>query len=106
MKTWSKLLFLALGCLGGSPAIAHAAPKLDPSGVWLVEDATARIRIEHCGQPADRICGYLVWEKEPGEGAAALDGKNPDPKKRSRRLLGVQLILGLAPEDEDHAGSL
>jgi uncharacterized protein (DUF2147 family) len=99
--------FLLAALLGlAFSAGAHAAPKLDPAGVWLVEDATARVRIEHCGLPADKICGYLVWAKDPGQGADALDTKNPDPKKQGRPVVGAQLILGLSPEDEDYAGSL
>ncbi len=103
-----NLQFLPLAALLGVASFAgsHAAPKLDPAGVWLVEDATARVRIEHCGQPADKICGYLVWAKDPGQGVDALDTKNPDPKKQGRPVVGAQLILGLAPEEEDHAGSL
>jgi uncharacterized protein (DUF2147 family) len=96
---------LFLASLGWYSTTALAEPKLDPSGTWLVEDGTARIRIEHCGRPSDRICGYVVWRRDAGE-ISALDEKNPDSKKRTRPLLGVQLILGLAPEAEDHAGSL
>lgn len=75
----------------------HAATLSDPSGTWLTEDGRARIRIERCGVPADYVCGYVVWTKEmvDAKGQPFRDRLNPDPAKRTRALLGHQILLGL-----------
>jgi uncharacterized protein (DUF2147 family) len=88
---------------------AEAASPADPSGTWLVEDGRARIRLERCGPTRDRICGYVVWMKNPGDarGQPYRDGQNPDPDKRARTLLGHQLLMGLqATPDGRFAGDI
>src|SRR4051812_15492169 len=79
-----------------------AASPADPSGVWLTEDERARIRIERCGAKLEQICGYIVWMKEPtgDNGQPLRDEWNPDPGKRSRPLLGHQLIAAV-PQRSD-----
>ena len=72
--------------LGLFAATAHAA---DPSGVWLVADQTARIRIEPC---ADGYWGSIDWERQPG-----IDAKNPDPSRRGRPLLGTPILISMKP---------
>ena len=81
---------------------AGTAGPADPSGTWLTEDGRARIRLERCGAAHDRICGFIVWMKAPvdARGLPFRDELNPDPEKRSRALLGHQLILGLAATPE------
>jgi len=86
--------------------VAHnrgqAATPTDPSGTFLTEDGRARVRVEHCGSAPERICGYIVWmmEATDAKGQPLLDKLNPDPAKRSRPLLGHQLIFGLRPSTE------
>jgi uncharacterized protein (DUF2147 family) len=80
----------------------HAATATDPGGTFLTEDGRARVRIERCGSAPERICGYIVWMKEAvdARGQPLPDKLNPDPARRSRPLLGHQLILGLKPSPE------
>lgn len=80
----------------------NAASAQDPNDTWLTEDGRVRVRVEHCGTKQEQICGYVVWMREPvdAKGRAFLDENNPDPAKRSRRLLGHQLIMGLLPSSE------
>jgi len=77
----------------------NAASVADPSGTWLTEDGRARVRAERCGVSLEQICGFVVWMKEPADanGQPLKDQNNPDPAKRSRPLLGHQLIMGLRP---------
>jgi len=74
-----------------------AASQADPSGTWLTEDGRGRIRVERCGVKLEQICGYIVWAKEPNDanGQPLKDLNNPDTAKRSRPVLGHQLIMGL-----------
>jgi uncharacterized protein (DUF2147 family) len=87
--------------LMGSVGEAYGANKghADPSGTWVIEDGRARVRLERCGAAPDRICGYVVWMKNPVDtsGRPCRDANNPDQDKRSRGLLGHQLIMGLKP---------
>lgn len=88
---------------------AEVAVPADPGGTWLVEDGRARIRLERCGPMRDRLCGYIVWMKDPvdARGQPYHDGLNPDPDKRARALLGHQLLMGLqATPDERFAGDI
>lgn len=82
----------------------HAASASDPSGTWATEDGRARIRIERCGATLEQICGYIVWTKTvtDAKGEVVKDRYNPDLAKRSRPILGHQLILGLKATPEGH----
>ena len=75
-----------------SPACAQSA-----AGVWLTKDQDAHIRIGDCG---GSVCGTIVWLKEPidkATGKPATDEHNPDVAKRSRPLMGVQVMYGMKP---------
>jgi uncharacterized protein (DUF2147 family) len=73
--------------------IANPAFAANPKGDWLVEEKDAIIRIDACGTS---LCGTVVWTKKPG----GLDENNPDPAKRSRPVMGLQLLLGMKPASD------
>jgi uncharacterized protein (DUF2147 family) len=86
----SSLRALVLCATATCAALAisgDAVSAADPSGVWLVADQTARIRIEPC---ADGYWGSIDWERQPG-----IDTKNPDPAKRGKPLLGTPILIGM-----------
>lgn len=101
MHVYRKLMYTA-NCFMAVIGCANAASALDPNATWLTEDGRVRVRVEQCGAKQEQICGYVVWMREPvdAKGHALLDESNPDPAKRSRRLLGHQLIMGLSPGSE------
>jgi uncharacterized protein (DUF2147 family) len=75
------------------------APALagDPSGKWLTKDNTATVTIGHCG---DALCGTIVALKEPNDpatGKPKTDVNNPDAAKRSRPVIGVQIVFDMKP---------
>jgi uncharacterized protein (DUF2147 family) len=73
----------------------------DPSGTWLTEQGTSRIRITNCG---GALCGTIVWLKEPLDAEthqARLDKANADSTKRSRPLMGVAIVIGMKPSGTD-----
>lgn len=69
----------------------------EPFGTWQTEDGRARVRTERCGSDASRLCGFVVWGKEPLDetGKPKIDRYNPDPSKQGRPQLGHQLLPGL-----------
>ena len=87
---------------------AQAVPVQDPSGTWLTGDGRAKIRIDRCGPGAAQVCGKVVWLKvaTTETGAPRTDIKNPDPKKRTRPVLGLPLLEGLRPDDAKFSGDI
>ena len=98
---------LLLAATAAAPV--QAASPGDTWGTFLTEDGRARIRLERCGSASDRLCGYVVWLREPAhaDGRPKLDAYNPDPTKRGRPALGIQLLKSLAlNEDGRFAGQI
>lgn len=91
------------GTVAFAPLAFAAEAGADPAGTWLVEDGRAKIHIEKCGADHKNLCGNVVWLKDPldEKGQPKKDLKNPDPAKRSRPALGMQLINNLTPDDDD-----
>lgn len=79
------------------------AQGTDLSGTWLTEDGRAKIRMDHCGAGNAQMCGTVVWLK-PGQ--PRTDAKNPDPAKRSRAMLGLQLMEGLTLDGKKYKGDI
>lgn len=99
----------ALAALALASSGSWAAAAQDPSGTWLTQDRRARIRLERCGPARDRLCGYVVWLREAvtEAGQPRSDAQNPEAGKRTRPLLGHQLMFGLAPDAEGkYAGQI
>jgi uncharacterized protein (DUF2147 family) len=80
--------------VGTRSELAQAA---EPFGTWQTEDGRARVRTERCGSDATRLCGFVVWVKDPLDetGKPKADRYNPNPAKQSRPQLGHQLLSGL-----------
>jgi uncharacterized protein (DUF2147 family) len=79
------------GLCDGGPAFA------DPLGTWLTENGRSRVKIVDCG---GALCGTIVWLKEPNDpetGKPKTDKNNADAAKRSRPLIGVQIVLSMKP---------
>jgi uncharacterized protein (DUF2147 family) len=82
-------------------AVAAPAFAADPSGTWLTEPGTSRIRIANCG---GALCGTIIWLKEPTDSEthqARLDKNNADAGKRTRPLMGVGIVIGMKPSAAD-----
>jgi uncharacterized protein (DUF2147 family) len=77
------------------------AMAADPIGTWLTQGGNSRIRIADCG---GALCGTIVWLKEPNDPDTKkpkTDKNNSDAAKRSRPLIGVQIVLGMKPAGAD-----
>src|SRR5262249_34219132 len=83
-------------------AAARPAAAADISGVWLIDTADAHIKMAQCGA---NMCGSIVWIKDPIDaktGKPPTDEKNPDPTKRSRPLVGIQIAVGFHTTADNH----
>jgi uncharacterized protein (DUF2147 family) len=81
------------------PITARGADGVGIAGLWLVEARDAVVDIEPCG---DRLCGTVVWLKEPRpNGRARLDDKNPDPAQRARPVCGLTLLYDFKASGEN-----
>ena len=82
-------------------ALAFAAPAAaaDPiTGNWVTEEKDAVVTIGKCGSSyCGKLSKFLVT---PPDGAGQRDVNNPDPAKRSRKLLGLPVLFSFS-EDGD-----
>jgi len=71
---------------------ATRVPAAELIGTWLTQQGDAHIRVAKCGKA---LCGTVVWLKDAVDtktGQPPVDDKNPDPGKRSRKILGIQIF--------------
>lgn len=67
-------------------------------GKWQSSTGGARIEITKEG---DKYFGTTIWLKEPNEnGQPKRDSKNPDEAKRSRTIVGSQILEGFTKKSE------
>jgi len=92
-----SMVMLVIGIMMAA-AIAHAGDGDDILGVWNNEEQDAKIEIFKCN---GKYCGKIVSLKEPNypagskEGAPSmprLDRNNPDRTKKSRPVIGLQIV--------------
>ena len=94
---------LAVVMCGFTLAAAQAA---EPTGTWLTQKGDAHIRIARCGRA---LCGTVAWLKDaidPDTGRPPVDALNPDPGKRSRRILGIRIFAMTADGQGTWAGRI
>ena len=78
--------------------LSSVAVAAQPEGIWLSEDGGTKVRISSCG--TNKLCGTIVWlgnPTNPETGMPKTDKLNPDPAKRTRPLIGLQVAYALAP---------
>jgi uncharacterized protein (DUF2147 family) len=86
--------------LSASVAAAMAG-QLDPSGVWLTQAGDAKVAVSRCGAG---ICGRIIWLRDPidrATGKPQVDDKNPNPSLAKRRIIGLQILIGMKPQNDN-----
>ena len=80
---------------------AYAASADDVLGSWLTQKGNSKVTIFKCGKAKDKFCGRITWLKEPNyaagdkdAGKPKVDRENPDASKRSRPIMGMNLVWG------------
>ena len=77
-----------------APAFADAPVE----GRWVTEDKDAIVEIKPCGSS---ICGRIVkfLKRPPTENPK--DTKNPEVSLRNRPIMGLAVLSGFRPDDDD-----
>lgn len=86
---------VAIGFAFAALGISTVA-KADPLGEWRVADGTATIRIKKCGP---NFCGFVASATTPGK-----DIRNPDPTKRDRSTVGIEVLFNLKTVGNTYTG--
>jgi uncharacterized protein (DUF2147 family) len=67
-------------------AFITTAQAANLDGLWRSESGLSHYRLWHCG---DGICAKIIWIVE---GPGVLDINNPDPTKRTRPVMGIEIV--------------
>ncbi|MBD2768324.1 DUF2147 domain-containing protein [Hymenobacter sp. BT664] len=95
-----KTLFLFVALVLGIARMA-SAQTMSPLGIWTNSEKKATFEIYKCG---DLLCGKIVTltlPNDPATGKPKTDAQNPDPKLKSRPLLGLVFMQGFKYDDEN-----
>ena len=96
-----KTRILSLAALTIATPLLAAEPV---DGRWLTEERDAVITIGDCGgSKCGRITRFIV---PPPQGEDQRDVNNRDPKKRSRKLLGMPVLTGFRADDDLWRGQI
>jgi uncharacterized protein (DUF2147 family) len=73
---------------------AAARPEL---GVWIDDSGQGAVEIYICTDNPNRLCGRIVWLKEPlnAEGVPKHDRYNPNAQMQGRPICGLPILWGL-----------
>jgi uncharacterized protein (DUF2147 family) len=85
---------LVVGLVALASESSAARPEL---GVWYDDSGQGAVEIYICQDNANRLCGRIVWLKDPlnAEGVAKHDRYNPDPANHGRPICGLPMLWGL-----------
>ena len=92
-----RVVFAAAVLFGCLQSVALGA---GPVGLWYAEGGAAEVEIRPC---SDGLCGKIVWLRSPigDDGCELRDDNNPDPAARARTIVGLEILRGLRPLDEE-----
>jgi uncharacterized protein (DUF2147 family) len=94
-----KIFTIAAALLLAATTAFGAVPA-NILGSWKTDGGDSKLEFFKCGE---KICGKIIWLKVPKYidsndgpvGTTKVDRKSPDPKLRSRPILGLQVMKGL-----------
>lgn len=73
------------------------------AGRWLTADGGAVIAIGSCGAT---LCGKVAKVIKGPPSGPPVDAMNPDPKLKTRPLVGTPVLIGLTPSGDGWKGSI
>jgi uncharacterized protein (DUF2147 family) len=86
------LAAMAMEVAAQQPMPAQAQPAAGVTGIWIDDTGKGAIEIQPCN--GDRLCGRIVWLKDPFDktGKPLTDGYNPAAAQRVRPICGLPVI--------------
>lgn len=84
-----------------SKMVAASWAPDDITGLWYNAQKDAKIRIYKAGEKYYGKIEWLQIPNDPETGKPKVDKKNPDEKKRTRAVLGLNILVGLEWDAED-----
>lgn len=96
-----RLMILAVAAVGTLSTAAHAATPV--MGQWLTVEDKAIVTISQCGKG---VCGVISKILKPRPDGRGVDYNNPDPAQRSRKILGLPVLLNFADTGKDWRGKI
>lgn len=93
----SVLAFASLPAEAQQPS-----PTLLEAGVWVNDLGDGAVEIYICQDKANRLCGRIVWLKEPlnAQGVPKRDRYNPKESMQNRPICGLPVLGNLARESD------
>ncbi|MBV8838977.1 MAG: DUF2147 domain-containing protein, partial [Alphaproteobacteria bacterium] len=76
-----------------------SAAQADPSGLWREKDG-GTVRVGRCGAAYCAWIASVIPATDPETGKPRTDRNNPDPTKRNRPLVGVQVLFDMTPSGD------
>lgn len=92
---------LAAVSLALSVAPAFAATPI--TGHWLTAGKDSVVEISECGQ---RLCGKVAKLINPKPGRPTVDANNPNPKLRTRPIVGLAILSDFADGGSEWDGTI
>jgi uncharacterized protein (DUF2147 family) len=92
----SRLTLKALAAALALAAVPVAPALADPTGLWLDKDGWT-IRIQTCGPDLCAVIASVKPPLDPATGQPQTDKNNTDAAKRSRPLVGIEVLSGMRP---------
>jgi uncharacterized protein (DUF2147 family) len=93
--------FVLFTVLGSKISRAQECYMPGVLGVWLSENKKQKVRVTY--DATKKIyTGKIIWmyEDDQAEGRVLLDKNNPNPKLRTRRITGINLMLNFQHEGD------
>ncbi|MFA5950259.1 MAG: DUF2147 domain-containing protein [Hyphomicrobium sp.] len=104
MKRNSSSLQAAFAAAGLTilTAAGASAQALQETGIWIDDTGAGAVEIYICKDRADRLCGRVVWLKEPlnAQGKPKHDRYNPNESMQNRPICGLPVLGNLAKLQE------
>lgn len=93
----TALIGQLLVALGVYSAAACAQTPPQETGIWLDDSGGGAVEVYVCAERADRLCGRIVWLKEPlnAQGLPKRDRYNPKEELQTRPICGLPVLGNL-----------
>jgi uncharacterized protein (DUF2147 family) len=95
-----KFLVMATAIVSATPA--HAAPA-PVTGKWITTEGDSVITISQCGKT---VCGRISKILVTTPDANLRDVNNPNPKLRSRSIVGLPILTQFKPDGKKWRGKI